>query len=326
MNHLPTLDPERTEQLRTFLATEAAATAASPAHPSNRTRLVLGVAAALLLGGALTIGSSFRDDGSAPAAAVAIEQADGWTTIRLNDICADPEAVVDELSAAGVEARVGDPAELGMEDGGGTAFAVEATDGSWGTGMSSAPAGMPAPDDASPSEGCAADQDAPADGALTSEDLEVLESLDAEVREYCAAEWDYYEYWVDGTLSPEERGALDDLPDGIVPPDILEVLEAMPEGPVAAEAVSDAVAEIVAARPSEAIDPGTMAEEELGAEAGDVPSRPNCPVPAFVRDAPLAGAGFTPLPQDPLVRIGGDDGLELSIHADADVRVVVYRA
>ncbi len=136
MTTTPTLDTDRTDQLRTFLVTEAAADAASsssPAHRPHRVRLVVGIAAAVLLAGAITVGTSLGGPGAERADAVAIEQADGWTTVRLIDIDADPQAVVDELQAAGIDARVGDATEVGLGPDG-----ADLTDGSFGVGMVSA--------------------------------------------------------------------------------------------------------------------------------------------------------------------------------------------
>lgn len=140
MNATPTLDPERTDQLRTFLTTEAAADAAvtSPARRPRHLRLAVGVTAAVLLAGSLTVASALTGTGSEPADAVAIEQADGWITVRLIDVDADPQAVVDELRAAGIEARVGDADEVGTSAAGVTGLSAESTDGSVGVGMLSA--------------------------------------------------------------------------------------------------------------------------------------------------------------------------------------------
>jgi hypothetical protein len=114
MTHAPTLGPDRLQQLRTFLTTEAAADLAtstatdgarSPRHSlvATHRRLALGVALALTLGGAM-VASTVRPDGA--DAALAITTQSGWTTVRLLDIDADPQAVVDELVAAGIDARV----------------------------------------------------------------------------------------------------------------------------------------------------------------------------------------------------------------------------
>jgi hypothetical protein len=109
-----TLDAERTDQLRTFLTVEAAADAVAPArsaHPGRR-RLVGGIAAAVVLGAGLFSAASIAGGpASGPARvetahAVAIEQgAPGWTKISIADIDADPDAVVAELTAAGIDAR-----------------------------------------------------------------------------------------------------------------------------------------------------------------------------------------------------------------------------
>lgn len=111
----PTLDAQRTDQLRTFLTVEAAADAASAPARAGRTgrrRLVGGIAAAVVLGaGLFAVTSIAGGPSSGPASvqtanAVAIEQAEpGWTTIRIADIDADPDAVVAELRAAGIAAE-----------------------------------------------------------------------------------------------------------------------------------------------------------------------------------------------------------------------------
>ncbi len=111
----PTLDPQRTDQLRTFLTVEAAADAASTPTRSphrGRRRLAGGIAAAMVLGGGLFAAAAIAGGpSSGPASvqtanAVAIEQsAPGWTKISIADIDADPDAVVAELQAAGIDAR-----------------------------------------------------------------------------------------------------------------------------------------------------------------------------------------------------------------------------
>lgn len=109
----PVLDPERTAQLRTFLTVEAAADVArqrtAAGRPAGRHRLALAVLAAMVLGGGLFLANALVG-GPGPAdvpAAVAIEAApDGWTTVRLVDIDADPQAVVDQLEAAGIPAAI----------------------------------------------------------------------------------------------------------------------------------------------------------------------------------------------------------------------------
>lgn len=141
MHRTPTLDPERTDQLRTFLVTEAAADAAtSPARRPHRVRFAVGLAAAVLLAGAITVGTSLSGTGTERADAVAIERADGWTTVRIVDVNADPEAVVEELLAAGIDARVDDANQLGTNiDGSGiSGLSAEAADGSFGVGVISA--------------------------------------------------------------------------------------------------------------------------------------------------------------------------------------------
>ena len=115
----PTLDRDRTDQIRTFLAVTAAAdmatTSANGPHRASSTRrrrLVGGVAAALVLGGGLFAANAVIG-GPGPARtprAVAVESNGGWTTIRLLDAQADPQAVVDQLEAAGIDARAVDAA------------------------------------------------------------------------------------------------------------------------------------------------------------------------------------------------------------------------
>ncbi len=123
----PTLDPERTDRLRTFLVVEAAssAAAATPARrsPAVRRSLAAGAAGAVLVAGGLVVASASAGDGPArpgPAAegraapsseatpstaldleTIALTRADGWTTVSLTDIDADPDAVVADLQAAG---------------------------------------------------------------------------------------------------------------------------------------------------------------------------------------------------------------------------------
>ncbi|HEV7722420.1 MAG TPA: hypothetical protein VGO60_14100 [Iamia sp.] len=104
MTSTPTLDTQRTDQLRSFLTVEAAADAARrpPVLTPARRRVVVGAAAALLLAGGLVGAQSVG--GSAPAA-IAVEVDGEWTTIRLVDIDADPDAVVADLIAAGFDAE-----------------------------------------------------------------------------------------------------------------------------------------------------------------------------------------------------------------------------
>lgn len=110
----PTLDAQRTDQLRTFLTVEAAADAAHATAPARRgrRRLVGGVVAATVLAAGLLAASAIAGGpGSGPvavdtASAVAIEPAaPGWTKVSIADIDADPDAVVAELQAAGIDAR-----------------------------------------------------------------------------------------------------------------------------------------------------------------------------------------------------------------------------
>ena len=131
----PTLDAERTDQLRTFLTVEAAAGVAAGAHRaplrSSRRRLAVGgLAAVLLAGGLLASTAVIGSPGSTPADAVAIEEANGWINVRLVDIDADPDAVVEQLRAAGIDARKEDGTDLVAASGARvTSLAVEAPDG-----------------------------------------------------------------------------------------------------------------------------------------------------------------------------------------------------
>jgi hypothetical protein len=108
MTTTPTLDPERTDRLRTFLVTEAAADVAAgsaarrPTLTPARRRALAGAVAVLVLGGAFVAAEAVG--GPAPAA-IAVEVDGEWTTIRLVDIDADPDAVVAELVAAGFAAE-----------------------------------------------------------------------------------------------------------------------------------------------------------------------------------------------------------------------------
>lgn len=122
-----TLDAERTDHLRTLLTAEAAASTASTSGGyrfASRRLLIGGVAAALIIGaGVFTFASNAggppsgsvvaSNAGGSPSgpvmvktAYVTIEKAaGGWTTLSIADINADPDAVVAELQAAGIEAR-----------------------------------------------------------------------------------------------------------------------------------------------------------------------------------------------------------------------------
>lgn len=130
------LDDDRTAQLRTFLTVEAAADLASGRSAATswafgRRRLAVGMVAAVVLGGALFTANALVG-GPGPARtpqAVAISTDDGWTSVRITDINADPQAVVDQLQAAGISAHVeelpvsGDgPVTIGNGSSGGAAF------------------------------------------------------------------------------------------------------------------------------------------------------------------------------------------------------------
>lgn len=114
MTSHPTLDQERTDQLRTFLTVEAAADAVAHAPGRPRAhggrRLLAGGVAAVVLAGVALLATSIGGGPGTPTAtraeaAVAIEVDDGWTTVRLADIDADPDQVVAELRAAGIVAH-----------------------------------------------------------------------------------------------------------------------------------------------------------------------------------------------------------------------------
>src|SRR4051794_39727263 len=101
----PTLDDDRTAQLRTFLTVEAARSLAdgSADHPApflaRHRRVAAGAAAATLLGGGIFAVTAITG-GPGPAhvdQAVAISVDDGWTTIDLLDVHADPDAVLAQL-------------------------------------------------------------------------------------------------------------------------------------------------------------------------------------------------------------------------------------
>ena len=104
MTPTPILDPQRTDQLRSFLVVEAAADAARrpPVLTPARRRIAAGAAAALLIAGGIVAVQAVGGD--APAA-IAVEVDGEWTTIRLVDIDADPDAVVADLIAAGFDAE-----------------------------------------------------------------------------------------------------------------------------------------------------------------------------------------------------------------------------
>ena len=108
----PTIDDERHAQLRSYLLREvspAADVALVPrGHPHRRPLLVTGLAAVLAAAGLTTAAMFTGGPTGTPAAeaAVAIEHEEGWTTIRLLDVNADPDAVLAELLSAGIDARI----------------------------------------------------------------------------------------------------------------------------------------------------------------------------------------------------------------------------
>jgi hypothetical protein len=116
---LDTLDDARLDRIGVHLAVTAAAdvaatnatTAAAPARPAaSRTRRVLGgVALAAILGGGIFGANAILGGpglARTPAAvAVAIEQQDGWTTIRILDPEASPATIEAQLRAAGLRVR-----------------------------------------------------------------------------------------------------------------------------------------------------------------------------------------------------------------------------
>jgi len=107
MTHTTNLTPDRLDQLRTFLVTEAVADTAASRRPtgpaSHRRRVAVVAVAAVLLGGGLVV-STLAPGGTEPALAITTE--DDWTTVRLADVEADAQRVVDELVAAGIDARL----------------------------------------------------------------------------------------------------------------------------------------------------------------------------------------------------------------------------
>jgi len=107
MTHTANLTPDRLDQLRTFLVAEAVAdTTASRRRTglaSQRRRVAMGAVAAVLLGGGIVV-STLVPGGT--DAALAITTEGDWTTVRLADVEADARAVVDELVAAGIDARL----------------------------------------------------------------------------------------------------------------------------------------------------------------------------------------------------------------------------
>ena len=87
-----------------------------------RRRVVVGATAALLLAGGLVAVQSVG--GPAPAA-IAVEVAGEWTTVRLVDIDADPDAVVAQLRDAGFTAERQTLDVVRTEDGDGFSVSVE---------------------------------------------------------------------------------------------------------------------------------------------------------------------------------------------------------
>lgn len=107
---ITTLDGDRADRFGTFLTVEAAAdaaTARSAVRPPRR-RVFAGVAAAgLLAGGLLAVNAVVGGPGPAAVEpAVAIEQADGWTTISITDPGATPAEIEAALDAVGIDARI----------------------------------------------------------------------------------------------------------------------------------------------------------------------------------------------------------------------------
>lgn len=105
-----TLDGDRADRFGTFLTVEAAADAATmrSAHRSPRRRIAVGtVAAGALAAGLIAVTGVVGGPGPAAVSpAVAIEQADGWTTISITDPTASPTQIAAALEAAGIEASV----------------------------------------------------------------------------------------------------------------------------------------------------------------------------------------------------------------------------
>jgi len=159
MSTTPTPHPQRTDALRTFLVVEAASSAptATPARRGagamRRSAVAGGVALALVAGGLVAVslpddaptsaGSSATDraaGATAPATlpaleTISVERSDGWTTVALTDIDADPDAVVADLEAAGFAAeRLAMPVEVGP-DGQVTVDGPIGSDGVQGFGM-----------------------------------------------------------------------------------------------------------------------------------------------------------------------------------------------
>lgn len=127
-----TLDGDHADRFGTFLAIEAAADAATArtgTHRITARRVVGGALAAGILAGGLIVANGVVG-GPGPVAvdpAVAIEQADGWTTISILDPDAKPAEIEAALDAAGLDARVqhgdGNGAPAPLVDGNGNAVA-----------------------------------------------------------------------------------------------------------------------------------------------------------------------------------------------------------
>lgn len=133
MTSTPTLDAQRTDQLRSFLTVEAAADAARrhPVLTPARRRVAVGTAAALLLAGGLV---AVQSVGGPTPAAIAVEVDGDWTTVRIVDIDADPDAVVAELRAAGFAAERR-PLQVTSTDDGVSVMSQITDDGETGAGV-----------------------------------------------------------------------------------------------------------------------------------------------------------------------------------------------
>lgn len=129
-----TLDPERTDQLRTFLVVEAAADLAQArsarqgrAGTTVRRLAIGGMAAALLVVSLIALDAGTRSNDHR-AEAISITREDGWTTLKLNDPGADADDVLAELHAAGIRAKA-------VPDGTNPAWEVEPGSGIAATGV-----------------------------------------------------------------------------------------------------------------------------------------------------------------------------------------------